>query len=239
MKTKIVFVLRKAFMTVAVCAACFSFSGCYENQSAALEVGALKVSSYVKSYSSMTEQERASQFNDLVTQNADLRVGALRWLAQQDMVYISPEQENAMFADHTSFMWSIVSMAMAPGGIFKSIDSSNDPFLAALREYSAYIVPNFKDLNGTFVDQRIAALKIRFGTYYDVLKPRQLRDLIWDDKLFQQVLTSNDAAFEQAYFGKLQGYDDAAVATSLSAADTTALINFFQPTNSPLGQPPS
>jgi hypothetical protein len=116
----------------------------------------------------------------------------------------------------------------------------SDPFFQIVKEYGATVIPSIKTLNGTMVDQRIAALKARLGPeMFAHFEPRELRDLIWDDKKFQAVMTDNQAAYDAAKQAWLTGYDDSNTAANLTDAHQAVLQNWFNGLAVPGGVPPS
>jgi hypothetical protein len=214
--------------------------GCTEYQSSSMLVGAIKLKPYLASYTTMSDDQRDAGFKQLMGENWELRSAAVGLSYGSDMVYLSPEQEAALWGDHTSFTWGIVSVAMQDPKLTELFGLGSDPFFQIVKEYGATVIPSIKTLNGTMVDQRIAALKQRLGNdMFAHFEPRELRDLIWDDKKFQAVITDNQAAYDAAKQAWLTGYDDSNMSDNLSAADQTLLQNWFNGLTVPGGQPPS
>lgn len=230
------------FRSIALALAlCSTLGACLEYQSAELTVGATKLKVYLQSYTTMTEEQRVAGFKELTSENWQLREGAVGVPYGNDLIYLSPEQEAALWGDHTSFVWGVVSVVQNNTTFLDNLGS--DQFFQFVKEYGATVIPSIKTLNGTMVDQRVAALKERLGTtMLGHFEPRELRDLIWDDKRFQAVMTDNQAAYDAVHQAWLTGYDDAYTAgpdSILSAGDQTILQNWFNGLTVPGGQPPS
>ena len=227
-------------ITVALSLCASLLAGCMEYQSANMLVGAIKLKPYLAAYTTMSEDQRTTGFQQILSENSDLRSVAVGGPYGKDLVYLSPEQEAAMWGDHTSFVWSVVSVALQDAQLSGMLGLESDPFFQIVKEYGATVVPSIKALNGTLVDQRIAALKERIGPeMFDHFEPRELRDLIWDDKKFQAVMTDNQAAYNAVQQAWLTGYEDASTASQLTSTDQTVLQNWFNGLTVPGGQPPS
>jgi hypothetical protein len=233
---------RVRSITLAVSLFATLLVACTEYQSANLLVGALKLKPYLASYTTMTEEQRVAGFKQLTGENWELRAGAVGMPYGTDLVYLSPEQETALWGDHTSFVWGVVSVALQDPRLAEMLGLGADPFFQIVKEYGTTVVPSIKTHSDTMVDQRIAALKQRLGTdMFAHFEPRELRDLIWDDKRFQSVMTDNQAAYDAVHQAWLTGYEDgySASGVTLSDIDQTGLQNWFNGLTVPGGQPPS
>jgi hypothetical protein len=180
-------------------------------------------------YSTMTEAERTENFNKYVAPlSAEARNAALDFLLGSTAMYISPEQEAAMFKDELSFMWSVGALAMNSG--YGLINPGTDPFLLALKDFGAYVPAQLKEISGPFVDARLALLKKRFGMYYGGMDTADFRRILWDDAQFEKVMTDDKAAYDEV-MGSWYLVDE-----GLLPQEIEAMNKFF---NQPVAAPPS
>ena len=102
-----------------------------------------------------------------------------------------------MFSNESSFMFNVGSVALNKG----ILPGTTDEFLLALKAYGATLPGLYKEQSQGVVDKRLAALKTRFGDFYGLLDVTQISAMVWDDTLFQKVMTNNQAAYDYVYTG--------------------------------------
>ena len=221
--------IAKALVMLSACMLMSGYSGCSDNQTYGV---ALKGAIFARDYTKMSQAERDAYFKEnIATLTAGGQSGAIDALFGKSALYISPEQQAAMFSNESTFVWSMGAMALAKG----LVQPGTDEFLIALKDYGAYLPGQFTELTQDRVDKRIAALKARFGIYYDAVDTLLIRDLIWaDDARFQSVMTDNQASYQIVAAGTLGDRDH-------WTGDLGAeLLNFFLPTTTTaITMPPS
>ena len=174
----------------------------------------LQAGGYAQKYTSMTQANRETIFKEGITPLSVRDKSRLTALVfGETAAYISPEQQAAFFTNDLSFMWSIGAMALGSG----LLTPGNDEFLLALKDYSSSLPAQMKALTTTgYVEQRLAAIKVRFGVYYKVLDVATLQDLVWNEASFQAAMADNAYATqlivgaagvleEKAEFLRIQG----------------------------------
>src|SRR5690349_6054731 len=93
---------RSIILALSLCAT--ALVACTEYQSVNMLAGAIKLQPYLTSYTTMSEEERIAGFNKLTAENWELRSAAVGLSYGANLVYLSPDQEAAMWRDHTSFV---------------------------------------------------------------------------------------------------------------------------------------
>jgi len=182
--------LARLLGLLITCLIVSGYSGCESVETYAV---GLKANTFIRDYTKMSQAERDAFFKTQIEPLTEAgKSGALDLLLGESALYLSPEQQTAMFSNESSVMWGLGAMALASG----FVQPGTDQFLLFLKDYGASLPTQIKALTKDTVDPRIAALKARFGDYYDALDSTTVRQLIWDDTLFQSVMTSNQAAFD-------------------------------------------
>ena len=178
------------------------------------------------------DPKAAEEYYQSAMQYEAKRREALRLAFGANVIYVSPDQEERFFADLDSFLNSVM-----PGVLVNLKDKIEDPLTDYLRSLDPIVLAAIKDQNQRFVDERVAQIRQRAGGYAQYLGEEQLREIVWDDKKYQDFLSDQGYArseLEEAI--RNAPYENAPMARQPLLDDLRETI---LPVTMPTPQPPS
>lgn len=141
--------------------------------------------------------------------------GGLWRLYGADAVYISPAQREALLKDSTLFRFTVTTAELNRSQTSGTFDvyatlyadafnkKGDADFLRRLQDLADQfprVAQAYRDMNGRFVDERLAALKARTSPeFVDKLfsnheSANRLTDLLWNNENFNRLMTDDDYA---------------------------------------------
>ena len=147
-----------------------------------------------------------------------------------DVIYVSPEQQDSFFVSLDAFLNSVM-----PGLLSNNVVQLEDPLVEYLRSLDPIVLAAVKDQNQQFVDERVEQIRRRAGDYGQYLGDEQIREIVWDDKKYQDFLTDRDYALSELAQGIADTYEDSGRGQEAMNELQDALL----PVTMPTPQPPS
>jgi len=159
------------------------------------------------------------------------REKALQEAFGDDVIYVSPEQQESFFSSLDAFMNSVL-----PGMLARNESPVEDPLVDHLRSLDPMVIGLIKAQNQQFVDKRVQVVRQRAGDYGRYLGSEQIREIVWNDQKYEDFLTDNDYAVSEIEKGVRDAYEGKAQEAGRIIDD---LRDATLPVTMPTPQPPS